>query len=59
MNADDYKRFKHEYLSSFKKIYSRARQPQKKLLKEEIFNNPNLTTRQKEDFWHLINLKNK
>lgn len=58
MSADDYKRFKHNYLSSFRKTYSRAKQPQKRLLKKEIFDNPNLTTTQKEDFWNLVLLKN-
>lgn len=58
MSADDYKRFKHDYLSSFRKTYSHARQPQKRLLKKEILDNPNLTTKQKEDFWNLVLLKN-
>lgn len=54
MNTVDYKRFKNEYLHVFRGIYKRARRPQKKLLKEEVLNNPNLTTKQKENFLKLM-----
>lgn len=58
MSADEYKIFKHEYLSSFRNTYSHAGRIQKKLLKETVFNNPNLTTKQKEKFWDLVVFKN-
>ena len=54
MNQEKYNFFKKEQLPIFKAIYKNAGAYRKKELKRSLFENKNLTEKQKEDFWNLV-----
>ena len=57
MNKEQFDFFKATYLSSFKKIYQRAKKYQRLGLKKSVFNNPKLSEKQKEEFWKMVTEK--
>ena len=57
MNKEQFDFFKKTYLSSFKKIYQRAKKYQRSGLKESVFDNPKLSEKQKEEFWEMVTEK--
>ena len=54
MNKEDFEKFKKNYLSRFIKYYIEANTTQKKEVKRSIFENPNLTEEEKEEFWNEV-----
>ena len=57
MNKEQFDFFKKTYLSSFKKIYQRAKKYQRLGLKKSVFDNPKLSEKQKEEFWEIVTEK--
>ena len=57
MNKEQFDFFKKIYLSSFKKIYQRAKKYQRLGLKKSVFDNPKLSEKQKEEFWEMVTEK--
>ena len=53
MDKKQYATFKKMYLERFKKYY-KYKTIDRKQLKKNIFDNPKLLDKQKEDFWKLI-----
>lgn len=53
MKIKDFKRFKDNYLSKFRKYY-RDEDRNTKELKRSVYDNPKLNNSQKDMFWKLV-----
>ena len=54
MNKDEFKKFKEAFLNNYRKIYKKATNEEKRLLKQEISKNTKLSDTQKDKLWELI-----
>ena len=55
MDEENFKKFKEKYLKRFKKYYKECyNSAQRKELKKSVFNNNNLSTKQKKEFWEEV-----
>lgn len=53
MKEEEFERFKEDYMAFFRNRYKNHKSSRKEL-KRSIYDNKNLTEKQKEEFWKLV-----
>ena len=55
METEFFNKFKEKYVKKFQKYYKECyNSAQRKELKKSVFNNDNLSTKQKKEFWEEV-----